>query len=347
VIQASHLPERSDLPMRAVVVTELNGPGSVQIDDVQTPSLDHQLSPGSGVVIGVEAAAVSFPDVLQSRGRYQMQPALPFVPGAEVAGTVIDASPDTGFHAGDRVYAFSMIGGMAEQAVAPGFLTFPLPDTLSMAEGAATILNYHTCYFALKLRAHLQVGERVLVHGAAGGVGTAAIQVARALGAHVTAVVSSDTKAAVARQAGADAVIRSDDAWKDEVVAAGGADVIIDPVGGHMFLDSLRALNEGGRLVVIGFAAGAIPEVRVNRLLLNNTSVVGAGWGAFVFTKPEVNRTIGAAIEQMVMAGHVRPVVGARFPLEAAADAFAVIEERRASGKVILDVCRSRAGTAR
>jgi NADPH2:quinone reductase len=179
----------------------------------------------------------------------------------------------------------------------------------------------------------------VLVHGGAGGVGTASIQVAKGLGAaKAIAVVSSDEKERVARDAGADEVVRSDGPWKDEVKALGGADVIIDPVGGDRFTDSLRSLKEEGRLVVVGFTGGSIPEVKVNRLLLNNTEVVGAGWGAYVMAKQEVNREIGEALEPMIDSGVVKPLVGARFPLDQAAEALKLIDGRGATGKVVLDV---------
>src|SRR3712207_2347760 len=182
-----------------------------------------------------------------------------------------------------------MLGAFAETAVAPVWLTFKLPDELDFAQGAGLILNYHTAYFALKLRGGLQAGESVLVHGAAGGVGTAALQVAKGLGARTIAVVSSDEKERVARDAGADEVVRSDSPWKDQAKewSGGGVDVVLDPVGGDRFTDSLRSLGEGGRLIVVGFTGGSIPEVKVNRLLLNNTEVVGAGWGAYVLGKPE------------------------------------------------------------
>src|SRR5205807_8179054 len=169
-----------------------------------------------------------------------------------------------------------------------------LPDELDFAQGAALVLNYHTAYFALRLRGRLAEGETVLVQGAAGGVGTASLQVAKGLGARTIGVVSSDDKERVAREAGADEVVRADGPWKDDVKELGGADVVIDPVGGDRFTDSLRSLREGGRLVVVGFTGGSIPEVKVNRLLLNNVEVVGAGWGAYVMAKPEVNRQIGA-----------------------------------------------------
>jgi NADPH:quinone reductase len=235
--------------------------------------------------------------------------------------------------------AFTAAGGMAEVAVAPAHMTFPLPASLDFAQGAALILNYHTAYFALKLRGRLREGERVLVHGAAGGVGTAALQVAKGLGASTVAVVSSDDKERVAREAGADDVVRSDAPWREQVVErTGGVDVVLDPVGGDRFTDSLRSLREDGRVVVVGFTGGSIPEVKVNRLLLRNTDVVGAGWGGYVMGKPALNREIGEALDRMIADGIVRPVVGARFPLERGAEAMRLIDERGATGKMVLEV---------
>ena len=180
----------------------------------------------------------------------------------------------------------------------------------------------------------------MLVHGAAGGVGTATLQVAKGLGARTIGVVSSDEKEAAAREAGADEVVRSDGPWKDQAkeLSGGGVDVIIDPVGGDRFTDSLRSLREGGRVVVVGFTGGSIPEVKVNRLLLNNVEVVGAGWGAFVMGKPDINREIGEEINRLVDEGFVRPLVGARFSLDQAADALELIDGRGATGKVVLDL---------
>jgi NADPH2:quinone reductase len=327
--------------MRAVQIKELSGPRSaLALVDLPEPEPSHLLTPGSGVVVDVHAAGVSFPEVLQTRGQYQVKPPLPFVPGSEVGGVVRSAPDGAGVSEGDRVAAFCMLGGFAEVAVAPEFLTFPLPEALDFAQGAGLILNYHTAYFALVLRGRFTAGESVLVHGAAGGVGTAALQVAKGLGARTIAVVSSDEKERVAREAGADEVVRSDGPWKDEAKewSGGGVDVVIDPVGGDRFTDSLRSLGEGGRWVVVGFTAGSIPEVRVNRLLLGNTEVVGAGWGAYVMGKPDANSEIGAAVNRLVDTGAVRPIVGARFPLERAADALELLESRGATGKVVLDV---------
>ena len=327
--------------MRALQIGELSGPDSaLELVDLPEPEPSSPLTPGRGVVVEVHAAGVSFPEVLQTRGEYQLKPPLPFVPGSEVGGVVRSAPEGSGLREGNRVAAFCGLGGFAEIAVAPEFLTFALPDGLDFAQGASLILNYHTAYFALKLRGRLGEGETVLVHGAAGGVGTATIQVAKGLGARTVAVVSSDHKERVARDAGADEVVRPDGAWKDEVteLSGGGVDVVVDPVGGDRFLDSLRSLREDGRLVVVGFTGGSIPEVRVNRLLLKNLEVIGAGWGAYVMPKPDLNREIGAAVAELIERGFVRPLVGARFPLERAAEALKLIDERGATGKVVLDV---------
>src|SRR3954453_4974408 len=327
--------------MSAIQMTNLNGPDeALELVEIPEPEASHMLTPGSGVLVDVHAAGVSFPEVLQTRGEYQFKPDLPFVPGSEGGGIVRSAPDGAAVKPGDRVAAFTFLGAVAEMAVAPEYFAFPLPDDLEFAQGAALVLNYHTAYFALKLRGRLKEGETVLVHGAAGGVGTAAIQVAKGLGARVVGVVSSDEKEQVARDAGADEVVRSDGAWKDEAkeLSGGGVDVVIDPVGGDRFTDSLRSLGEGGRVVVVGFTGGSIPEVKGNRLLLNNTEVIGAGWGAFVMGKPALNREVGAEVNRLVDQGAVRPIVGARFPLERAAEALNLIDGRGATGKVVLDV---------
>jgi NADPH2:quinone reductase len=327
--------------MRALQITELSGPDSaLQLVDLAEPEASHPMTPGEGEVVDVHAAGVAFPEVLQTRGEYQVKPPLPFVPGSEVAGTVRSASAGAGFAPGDRVAAFCMLGGFAEVAVAPPWLTFALPDALDFAQGAGLILNYHTAYFSLKLRGRLAEGETVLVHGAAGGIGTASLQIAKGLGAKTIAVVSSDAKERVAREAGADEVVRSDGPWKDEAkeLSGGGVDVVLDPVGGDRFTDSLRSLRGGGRVVVVGFTGGSIPEVKVNRLLLNNIEVVGAGWGAYAMGKPDFTREVGAEVERLAHEGFVRPIVGERFALEHAADALKAIDERRAVGKVVLEL---------
>jgi NADPH:quinone reductase len=327
--------------VKAIQIVDLTGPReALRTVDVPEPSPEHRLTPGRGVVVDVHAAGVSFPELLQTRGEYQVKPELPFIPGSEVGGVVRSAPDGAAVKAGDRVAAFCLLGAWAQTAVAPELFAFKLPDELDFAQGAALVLNYHTAYFSLKLRGRLAEGETVLVHGAAGGVGTAALQVARGLGAKTIAVVSTDEKERVARAAGADEIVRSDGPWKDQAkeISGGGVDVVIDPVGGDRFTDSLRSLRESGRVVVVGFTSGSIPEVRVNRLLLANTEVIGAGWGNYVISKPDLTREIGEAINRLIAGGFVRPVVGARFPLAQASDALELIDGRGAAGKVVLDV---------
>jgi len=327
--------------VRAVRIVAETGPGSaLSLDEIDAPARSHPLSGEDTVLVEVHSAGVSFPELLQSRGEYQFKPELPFVPGSEVAGRVLEAPDGSPFAAGDRVAAFCMLGGFAEVAAAPAFYTFALDDALDYAQGAGLILNYHTAYFSLVTRGRLQAGETVLVHGAAGGVGTATLQVAKGLGASTIAVVSSEQKAKTAREAGADEVVLAEAGWRERVteLSGGGVHLVIDPVGGDRFTDSLRSLREEGRLVVVGFTGGAIPEVRVNRLLLKNTEVIGAGWGAFAMGKPDYVKQVGERVAALVADGHVRPLVGSRYPLERAADALAALDERRATGKVVLEV---------
>lgn len=327
--------------MRAIQIAELTGPDSaLRLVDLPDPEPSHFMTPGAGIVVDVEAAGVSFPELLQTRGEYQMKPELPFVPGSEVAGTVTAVAGDTTLTPGDRVAAFCVLGGFAEQAAAPAHLTFRLPDALDFAQGAGLILNYHTAYFALVTRGRLRSGETVLIHGAAGGVGTASIQVAKGLGATTIAVVSTDEKAQIAEQAGADHVIRSTGPWKDEALefTSGGVDLVLDPVGGDRFTDSLRSLARTGRVVVVGFTGGSIPEVKVNRLLLKNTEVIGAGWGEYLFSTPSYAAEVADALDGLIAGGFIRPIVGPRFALEEAAEALKILETRQAVGKVVLEM---------
>jgi NADPH2:quinone reductase len=317
--------------MKAVQITTLDGPDALELVDIPAPE-----PTADQVLIRVHASGVSFPEVLQSRGQYQMKPDLPFVPGAEIAGEVISAPDGSGFSAGDRVAALCMLGGFAQEAVASVDLTFPLPDSISYEQGAAIIFNYGTAYFALVERGRLDAGESVLVHGAAGGIGTAAIQVAKAFGAgRVIAVTSTAEKGAIALEAGADAFVLPE-GFKDAVKEQGGVDIVVDPVGGDRFTDSLRCLNEDGRLLVIGFTAGEIPTVKVNRLLLNNISVVGVGWGAYALSRPGHIAQEWTALAPHLGSGALRPVVGPTFPLAEATQALLTLDERRATGKVVL-----------
>lgn len=320
--------------MRAQQISELTGPDALQLVELPDPD------PSGGVLIEVVSAGVSFPDLLMSRGLYQTKPPLPFVPGVEVAGTVLSSTSDE-FEPGDPVMAVTMVGGFAEVAVAQPALTVPIPLGLSMDAAGGFILNYHTAYFALARRAGLREGETLLVHGAAGGVGTAALQVGRGLGAHVFAVASSAAKREVAIAAGAEDVVAADadwSAWIRDRTDGRGADVIFDPVGGDRFDQSLRALAPEGRLVVIGFTEGRIPNVQVNRLLFRNVAVVGAAWGAFLAVEPQLFAAAETALDAMIQAGAVAPVIGATLPLERAADALRMLENREATGKIVLGV---------
>jgi NADPH2:quinone reductase len=320
--------------MRAVQVVTLDGPAAVKVGEV--PDQD----PGDGVLVEVHAAGVTFPDVLLTRGLYQLRPDPPFVAGSEVAGVVRSAPPGSGFAPGDRVAAFPGIGGFAELvATSPGQV-FPLPDEVSFADGAGIPMNYLTVHFGLVRRGRLQPGETVLVHGAGGGIGTAAIQLAKALGARVVAVVSSDAKGRVAREAGADDVVPADGflAAVKELTGGRGVDLVVDPVGGDRFTDSLRSLATEGRLLVIGFTGGEIPTVRVNRLLLNNIAVVGVGWGAFFIPRPGFVAGPWAELLPFLRDGVLRPPLAPVRPLEHAAEVLADMEERRAAGKLILAV---------
>jgi NADPH2:quinone reductase len=281
---------------------------------------------------------VSFPDLLMSQGRYQIQPEPPFILGVEAAGVVHAAGPESGFTAGDRVAAFTL-GAFAERVAAPAATTFRLPETVSFEQGAGLIMNYQTAFFGLSMRAAVSPGEVVLVHGAAGGVGTAAVQVARGLGAQVLAVVSTGAKAVIARQAGAHEVLLSTDDWRHqavEVTGGRGVDVIYDPVGGSRTDESVRALAPEGRLVVIGFADGSIPSLALNRVLLRNISVVGAAWGHLVGTRPGMFQHIAGELTRMAGDGVVSPIVGGIYPLTQVSQALDDLDQRRATGKLVL-----------
>ncbi len=319
--------------MRAAQITRLDGPAAVEVNDLPAPTP----APG-GVVVDVAFAGVCFPDVLLTRGEYQLKPEPPFVPGCEVAGVVCAVGEGSAYAVGDRVAAFPGFGGFAEQVAVPDGFVFRLPEGVSFEAAAALPMNYLTCHFALVTRGALRAGESVLVHGAAGGIGTAAIQLAKAWGATVYAVVSDEAKAAVARAAGADEVVLADGflAAVKELTGGRGVDVVLDPVGGDRFTDSLRSLATLGRLLVVGFTAGSIPEVKVNRLLLNNVSVVGVGWGAYWMSRPEFLAEQWADLLPLLRSGALNPPIGTIHPLAEAGAAIAELDERRAAGKVLI-----------
>jgi NADPH:quinone reductase len=319
--------------MRAVQVLQPTGPADVVVRDIPEP----EPKPGE-VLVEVRSVGISFPDLLLSKGEYQLRPEPPFTLGVDFAGVVVSGD---GFAPGQRVAGVAGYGNAAERVASPADTTFALPDSLSFDEGAALPMNYLTAQFALAERAGLRAGETVLVHGAAGGVGTATIQVAKGYGARTIAVVSTEEKAAVARAAGADETVLLD-GFKDAVLDrtdGRGVDVVVDVVGGSVFTDSLRALATQGRLLVVGFAAGqGIPEVKVNRLLLNNIDVRGVGWGAFAMMRPGYMQEQWAELVPMMESGVVKPPIGATYPLEDFGRALVDMEERKTLGKSVVRV---------
>ncbi|MCD4532975.1 NADPH:quinone oxidoreductase family protein [Nocardioides sp. cx-169] len=319
--------------MRAAQVVTTTGPSDIQIREVPEPT------PGpDDVLIEVHRVGTSFPDLLLSRGEYQLKPEVPFTLGVDVAGTVVSGP---GFEAGQRVAAVGPYGGAGERAVVPAMFAFALPDSISFDEGAALPMNYLTAQFALAERGGLKAGETVLVHGAAGGVGTATIQVAKGHGARTIAVVSTQEKAEVARAAGADEAVLVD-GFKDAVMGltdGRGVDVVLDVVGGDAFTDSLRVLAPLGRLLVVGFASGqGIPQVKVNRLLLNNVDVRGVGWGAYAMARPGFMQDQWAALLPMMESGVVKPPVGKVYDFEDFGQALVDMDERRTLGKGVVRV---------
>lgn len=321
--------------MRAVVLERAAGPEGMALAERPEPAAD-----GRRVLLDVYSAGVSFPDLLLSQGMYQLRPELPFVMGLEAAGVVAEAPEGSGLRPGQRVVA-SAFGSWAERVLAPVDTVFPLPDGMTMAQGAGLLMNYHTAHFGLARRGRLRPGETLLVHGAAGGVGSAAIQVGKGLGARVIAVVSDDRKAEAARTLGADEVVFSSEGWLDRVKALSpaGVDAIFDPVAGDRFDDSVRALAPEGRLIIIGFAGGGgIPTLMMNRVLFRNIDIVGAAWGAFLEKHPEIRPGTHTELLTMAAAGFVDPLVGTDLPLERAADAVRLLGERQAIGKVVLTV---------
>ncbi|RDH80292.1 NADPH:quinone oxidoreductase family protein [Mycolicibacterium moriokaense] len=319
--------------MKALVARQLSGPAGLDYTEVD------DLDGGDDVVVvDVGAAGVSFPDLLLLRGEYQLRLEPPFIPGMEVAGTVRSAPYESEYKPGQRVTAMSMLGGWAEQvAVTPANLT-RTPDNLDDAEAVALLGNYQTMYFALAKRGALRAGETVLVLGSAGGVGTAAIQIAKALGANVIAMVHRPQAMTFVESLGADVVLPLTEGWlqavKDHTDGC-GVDLVVDPIGGEAFDDAVRALATEGRLLVIGFAAGGIPTVKVNRLLLRNVSVVGVGYGEYVNRKPGSQALFEFGVGELVKAG-LRPPPPIRYPLSEGAAALQSLADGGVLGKVVL-----------
>jgi len=307
----------------------------LKLDDVPRPEV-----PDAGAIVKVEAAGLNFPDLLAIAGKYQVKAPLPFVPGMEAAGTVVVAGPKSRFKPGDKVIANSMWGAFAEEMPALDQAMFAIPPGLDMAQAASFVITYQTGYFALIHRANLQRGETLLVHGGAGGVGIAAIQLGRALGATVIATAGTEDKCQVCTDAGAHHVINYvDDDFAIEVnrlTGNKGADVIYDPVGGDVFDKSLKCIAWEGRLLVIGFASGRIPELKANKVLLKNCAVVGLYWGAYQLRDNAKVIAAHEAMMPMVARGELSPKVWKAFPLAELPEALAAIESRASWGKVVV-----------
>jgi NADPH2:quinone reductase len=322
--------------VRAAVCRELGPPSVLQVEEQPDPE------PGPGqVVVAVEAAGVNFVDGLFVAGQYQIKPALPFVPGSEVAGHVVAVGPEVeGLAAGDRVLASVGLGGFASRVVVAAGTAVTLPEGMDAARAATFTQSYSTGLLALRDRAHAAPGETVLVLGAGGGVGLAAIGVARALGCRVLGVASSAEKREAALEAGAEAVLDPVvESVKDAArswAGGSGVDLVVDPIGGALAEPSLRALGDRGRYLVIGFASGDIPSLPLNQVLLRNRSVLGIDWGIWAMTHPAEQRALLDDLLAMVNAGTLDPVRPAQYPLEEVAGALEDLLGRRAVGKIAL-----------
>jgi len=324
--------------MKAVVCKAYGSPEALVIEDVEPPR------PGPGqVVVSVKACGVNFPDTLIIRGLYQFKPPPPFSPGSEVAGIVkaIGAGVET-VKPGDRVIAFGAFGGFAEEMLAEIGAVLPMPAAMDFETAASVVMTYGTAMHALKDRAHLRPGETVLVLGAAGGIGLAAVELGKVLGARVIAAASSDEKLAICRQHGADAVINySNEDLKGRINAltgGQGVDVVVDPVGGAYSEPALRGMAWDGRFLVIGFTAGDIPRIPLNLPLLKGCAIVGVFWGSFAARHPRQNQEHLRELLGWFAAGTLKSRISARYPLARAADALGDITERKVMGKAVLVV---------
>jgi NADPH:quinone reductase len=324
--------------MKAWQVSEWCEPEQMTLADIPLPE------PKSGEVrIRNHAAALNFFDILQIQGKYQTKPPLPFTPGAEVAG-VVDAVGHGVDHlsVGDRVMGSGALGGFAEYTVTPSARTFRIPGAMDFAEAAAMLIVYQTSYLALKVRAAIKAREWLLVHAAAGGVGSAAMQLGKAFGARVIATAGSADKVNFCLAQGADYALNYREAsWVEQVkelTGGHGADVIYDPVGGDVFDLSTRCIAAEGRLLVIGFAGGRIPSIAANRILLKNISVVGCYWGGYLEHHAEFLAQAQSDLFALYEAGQIRPVVSESYPLADAVTALRALAERKTHGKVVLTI---------
>jgi NADPH2:quinone reductase len=321
--------------MKAVLCKAYGPPDSLVVEDIPSPV------PGEGeVVIAAHAASVNFPDVLIIENKYQLKPPLPFSPGNELAGVVKAVGPGvSGVKPGDAVMAFTGYGAFAEEVKTDARRLLPLPPGMDFETAASFVVTYATSAHALRDRGAVKAGETVLVLGAAGGVGIAAIEISKALGARVIACASTDEKLAVCRAHGADAVINystEDLRERIKAITGGGVDVVYDPVGGAYTEPALRSLNWRGRLLVVGFAAGEIPRIPLNLPLLKGCSIVGVFWGESTRRDPDRFAEQMRQLGEWFTAGALKPHISARFPLERTADALTMMAARQVAGKIVI-----------
>ncbi len=324
--------------VKALLCKDYGPPESLVLEDVAEP----ELGPGQ-VRIDVKACGVNFADLLMIAGQYQIKPPLPFAPGFEFAGDVIEVADDVNnLESGQRVVAASFYGGMAERACVQSERVMPLPAAIDYAPAATLLIAYGTSHHALKQRAALQEGETLVVLGAAGGVGLAAVELGKLMGAVVIAAASSQEKLDLAAEYGADHLINySDTSLKDgirELTDGRGADVIYDPVGGELFDECLRAIAWRGRILVVGFAAGQISTVPANLPLLKGCSIVGVFWGRFIEEEAELAAKNTEELFRLVQDGHLKPHISEIYPLEQAANALQAIAERRVKGRIVVQI---------
>jgi NADPH2:quinone reductase len=317
--------------MLALRVNSLTGPDGLSFDEVPEPVCRRD---GRLVRVAVRAAGVSYLDTLVYRGQFDCVLHLPFIPGMEISGEVTFAPPGSGYCAGERVVGYVGTGGFAEVAWVPPDMLAPLPRELSFAEGAAIVVNFHTALVALWRRAQMCGGESVLVHGAGGGLGSAMVQVAAALGARVVAVASSPARRAVAQAAGASDICGPHE-WYDAVRAAGGVDIIIDPVGGDVFEQSLRCLAPEGRLVTVGCASSVTSRMAPEYLLRQSTSLLGMSWAEMLTRDRSLFVRTAKQLDDLVASG-LRPIVTKTYSLADGKEAMTAIENRTAAGKLVL-----------
>jgi NADPH2:quinone reductase len=317
--------------MRAFRLTRFDTAPTVAEIDTPTPRKGEAL-------VRIAACGLNFADLLMVKGSYQDTPEPPFTMGMEIAGTVEALGPDTdGPAPGTRVAVFAGQGGLAEAGCFPVTRMIPIPDAMPFEEAAGFLVAYGTSHLALGHRARLQKGERLLVLGAAGGVGLTAVEIGARMGAEVIACARGAAKLEVARAAGASHLIDSETQdIRAEVKALGGADVVYDAVGGDQFKAALRATNPGGRLIPIGFASGEVPQIPANILLVKNLDVIGLYWGGYMAFAPEILTASLAELFAMYEAGGLKPHIGATYPLDQTADAMALLKSRKSTGKVVV-----------